>query len=285
MPVKVKFVEKRPYDAGGGYTVPNESMQQLTKMLLGTATKRDRAACICSGGEVPLQVMLPNINGEVIAIDHAYGSLFWAWLKIFLITNFSATEIRDLVSVKASLSIKEGKYVYTPHALGIKFRDFVKEIFNEFPKELQSHANTYFCITNDDQHFITKEAVEAGQANGYIAAYWNKITDEMVSVVRERIDNLTLVHGDLRDLASYGTFDAVYISNAMEHAAHNGQNPRLGEIMPFVAPQGIVLFTGSAYIVPDGATIEAHAKDGQDHMTGGWTYYTAKHTNKEEKAA
>lgn len=94
--MRVKFQDKRPkFAAAGGYHVPNENIFSLEDMVKKAAPKISGG--ICSAGEVPLFVLLPN-SESVIAVDHSYFSLRMAISKALLLEHHSTAEIRNLLS-------------------------------------------------------------------------------------------------------------------------------------------------------------------------------------------
>src|SRR3990167_2283926 len=77
-----KVEEKHTYNSSIVYKFTNEAPEEYIK-LLGERTFQ-RGAGICSGGEVPLFVLMPRCD-EVIAIDHSLGSLAAAYIKVVML--------------------------------------------------------------------------------------------------------------------------------------------------------------------------------------------------------
>ena len=100
------------YDCTLYYAAPNEDVELWRSFVKGLRV--NRAAAICSGGEVGLFAMLPTVRRELVLIVHSRRSLLVAMLKHLLIRQRGATEVRELLGkgsyrdIKAALtSVKE----------------------------------------------------------------------------------------------------------------------------------------------------------------------------------
>lgn len=225
-----KFEDKYPgWDSGGGYKVTNESPEEFVKML--GDRRFPRGASICSGGEVPLFIFLPRCD-EVFAIDHALGSLATTWVKALMLSHLGPIGFMNAIC---------GSH-----------KNFMAEAHNivsgNVPEPLQKHVKLAW-----DGNIVTQYSINFSIYDmESIRNEWKLIGDKTIQQVFERLDRLTLVHGDVvEDLPSYGVFDLLYISNACEHNGRKiyepNYGPRLPNFEPLVNVGGILLATGGLY--------------------------------------
>ena len=214
--MKPKFRDLRPTFASSSfYAVPNESITTLTEMVKKAAPKR--SAGICSSGEVPLFVLLPH-SETVTAVDHSYDSLRMGITKALLLEHHTTAEIKTLLNepTTAPTSATSGRQ-------GGKFVDACAAVQAEIPTAVPPSRQGMWIDY------------------GAISRLWKTIPDATFDAARERLENLTFLHGDLRDLGKPRKFDLLYTSNAMEHTGHDGNSPKLKDFSPAIKRRKFIL--------------------------------------------
>lgn len=231
--MRFTYEDKMPNtNVGEGYNYPNENYGVLCE--LADKAKFKKAASIASGGEVPLFVVLPRAN-SVMAIDHSYNSSRWVCVKALLLEHNTTQQIRKLLKdIAGNAAVGEKLFL---------------ELGKELPPELHRLATKHNSYSS--YYYEPKPVEKASWAYvfGYFdfrgwALYMNSIPDAMLDAARERLDNLTVIHGDLRKLEEYGKFDFLYASNAPEHYTYEG-GKMLGfdPMVDLVKRRGYVLHT------------------------------------------
>lgn len=192
--MKFKFVQKAPLPLlhniyKDGYVFPNESMAGLKQHIAGMKLKK--AGGICSGGEVPLTVLLPNCTGPVVAVDHSLHSLYAAMTKALMLEKLTTKELHKLLTS-------------SQHDLETVWRQFHRDLLAELPEDL---------------HPVLLKVTSPHVSQDSFQKYWAppNLSTEELDTARERLENLTFVYGDLTSLAKFGKFQVVYLSNAMQH--------------------------------------------------------------------
>lgn len=251
--MKFKFVQKAPLPSvqkiyKDGYVFPNESMLALKQLVAGRKLKK--AGGICSGGEVPLTVLLPNCTGPVVAVDHSLHSLYAAMTKALMLEKLTTQELHKLLEPDQYAKLE---------AAWIQFQ---KDLLAELPEVLRPAFQE--VVTN----FISLNSFQK---------YWMppNLSVEELNTARERLENLTFVYGDLTALTKFGKFQVVYLSNAMEHIPKFCKGSlTLDKVQPTLFKRKPrVLFTTTARNPKrSGWTLERG--DGQD-CGYAWNYYAA----------
>lgn len=178
----IKFTDVRPtFNGSSAHTEPNECLFALRSLLDDMPPLVAKGGSIASGGEVPLTVVLPRVEHLKI-VDHNYGSLWWTCNKILMIKHRTNEQIKALFENPLTT-------------------DFVKLIQDLQPEN---------------------PVVEGARAMCRVAVnYWlREITPRELDIARERLDQIEVIHGDLRDLGT--NLDLLYISNALEHQPFDG---------------------------------------------------------------
>lgn len=206
-----QFEDKHPEYNASGYVFTNEE-PALFNALLGDI-KVKTAACIASGGEILLSVILPRAK-KVYAVDHAYRALGATLLKILHLQEMDGLEY-------ASICADHGE----------KFRGFTKkqkELWKQHvPEIIQKKCGNDAYWLDDSYSFAQiKQVWPAGTAP-------KKLTKSI-------INRITLLHGDLRDVPKV---DLLYVSNAMEHIARDNKSPTLRQFAAHLNPGGYIMFT------------------------------------------
>lgn len=200
----MKFVDHYPTFNASGYAFTNEEPVLFAKALDESGRTFQRAASICSGGEVPLQIIAPRVQ-ELIAIDHSYAALAAAMTKALLLRHLGAKDFRNHIMNGAQFS-----------------KDLVTTVQKDLPSVLQQRWR-YFDYTAP--HF---------------QSYWT-LEEAHLQTILDSLDKITFVHGDLNDLPNFGTFDLLYISNAWDHT--NRERQKLGLSIKAAAPGALVLLS------------------------------------------
>lgn len=202
-----KYEDVHPAYTASGYVATNEE-PRIHSMLLAPHRHIERAASIASGGEIPLMVLLARCK-EVVAVDHSYFALASTMLKAILLQTLGA---RKLVEMMVEQSYNDFK----PHMENAK---------NYMPPTLAANASF------TDYHYRD------------IRNEWFYVKVGVMERVRQRLCNLTLIHGDITDLASHGVFDCLYLSNALEHINRNSVAPKMDAIAPLIKDNGLLIVT------------------------------------------
>lgn len=256
--MKFKFVQKAPLPSVAsryhdGYVFPNESMLALKQHVAGMKLKK--AGGICSGGEVPLTVLLPNCTGPVVAVDHSLHSLYAAMTKALMLEKLTTQELHKL--------LEPDQYAKQYAELEVAWKQFQKDLLAELPEALrpafQKVANPYISLNSFQRYWMPPN-----------------LSVEELNTARERLENLTFVYGDLTALTKFGKFQVVYLSNAMEHTPKFGKGSlTLDKVRPTLFKRKPrVLFTTATAInlKRSGWTL----KRGDSKDCGyAWQYFTA----------
>lgn len=220
----IQFEDIHPDFDPAGYLTTNEEPMVHRDLLKGYRIRK--AASICSGGEVPLLVLLPRCQ-QVFAVDHSYKALACTYAKATLLTKLGADKMKELfVGGTLAISIKA-------------LTDHVRP--EDAPEPLRKYL---------DPGVIKGKYISHGLGLTFTNGTYTDIRREMhytpLSMLRlaaKHIDRLRLIHGDLTDLAKYGPFNLLYASNAREHFNRNSKNPTWPEISSLVKDNGLLLDT------------------------------------------
>ena len=204
--LRPKFIDVHPAYNSSGYIVTNEEPETLRGFIAGKKLKRSGG--IASGGEILLSVLLPQ-SSEVVVVDHAYNAVTMCYIKSVLLASLGPQGFLSLLTEK-SLS---------------EFQLAMKAVV--LPPELAGKAT----ILINDYNF------------GEFKREWKLIPAEVLDAAHKKLDKVTLIHGDLADLQSYGEFNCIYASNAFEHTGRGGIRHNLDAILPLVKTGGMVLST------------------------------------------
>lgn len=230
--MRIQYEELREFNATGGYMFTNESIELSAKLTKDTAAKT--VTGICSGGDLLFGAFAPQAE-KCVMVDHSLSSLKHAMTKAILIENLTGSELKRLLDDANShygKSYVTKQYGYVDPC---PLQDAVEEALKELPPNIQRLGSYY-----GDPNIL--HAAKWGNV-------WKTVTAEQIDAVRERLDTIKLIHGDLRDVQ--GSFDLLYLSNAMEHTGYDGKAPELKELMGNTNPNHI-LFTGGMHrMIPE----------------------------------
>jgi hypothetical protein len=193
------------FDPQSGYFCPNERIRIFLRRIARLKLRPKKVLSICSGGEVPILCFLP-IAEEVLAIDHSRMSLATAATKIKILRERGLAGWEEL--------LRSNKFLET-------WRQLSKDLMptrGYYATGIQHYGLTELkCVWADTPKVIQHRAVA-------------------------HLDRLKLLHGDLLDMADRGPFDAMYVSNAMEHTGRNGK-PSAEKLLSLLAPGGVIFYT------------------------------------------
>lgn len=236
-----KFIDHNPFSVYG-YEATNEEPHIFNELLGRERFKR--AACIVSGGEVLFSVVLRR-SREVVGVDHSYHSLSAAYAKMALLQKLPPKEIIS--------ALDKAEYSRLQKLLATD---------DELPK-----FGTYDSKTTLNHAWST------------VRKHWIEPKFKPIKFTKAVANRLTLVHGDLRDLPGlFGTFDLVYISNAMEHMTRDRNYLQIGEVSNLLHPGGTLLYTCAnvpRFSILEGAKFKLDKQLARSNLHN-WTYIVAK---------
>lgn len=226
-------------DAHGYYAAPNEDTSVWRDFVKNLHIQR--AAGICSSGEVGLFAMLPTTRKELVLIDHSKRSLSIAMLKYLLIQKQGASEARKLLTCGDAAKVKST----------------MNEIKADLPKDVQDAFNA-LLRRNDGyygsptRHPFTERKYAnvsprklVDQPNSAIKQYWEATPIRLIRRCQAKLDRVKFVHGDLSSLEQHGPFDLLYLSNALEHiGVRSAAHEKFVAIDRALKPGGHVLVAG-----------------------------------------
>jgi hypothetical protein len=188
----MKFANLHDFDVQTVYHTTNEEPLLHLKLLATLAQKRfQKAASICSGGEIPFFVLLPRCQ-EVFAVDHCKAVIALAMSKMLILEKLGPKALHTLL-----LEDRRAKY-----------EDLLLEVKKDLPEALRQ------CVTSLGTYKWPEVRRE-----------WGLMSPAILSKVLKNKDRITFIHGDVTDLAQFGPFDIVYLSNALEHSGRSGKPP------------------------------------------------------------
>lgn len=190
-------------DASGYYAAPNEDVVIWRHFLKGK--RIERAAGICSSGEVGLFAMLPTVRRELVLVDHSRRSLSIAMLKYLLIRELGAKQAHALLTCN--------KFSEVAKALGeVKagLPDPIRQTYERMESGYDYSSNPF----KGSHYHRTAEGVP----NASIKTHWNQIPMRLIERSGTKLGKVSFIHGDMKALAERKhKFDALYLSNALEH--------------------------------------------------------------------
>ena len=217
-PQRPTFIDHHPAFNASGYTITNEEPKMFTKLLDGVEGIK-LAGGICSGGEVPLQVLLPLASEAVYAIDHGLKALAVTYLKAVMLAQLGPKAFKALFVEKVYQDFK--KAMTEAH----------KELLPALAKEIVTDG---YYLTFDSTSFNLSLKREWGDEHGP--------SEADLELAFKKLDKLTLIHGDLTDLKDVAPpLDVLYISNACGHSGRSKSYPKPDQFAPLVREDGLML--------------------------------------------
>lgn len=234
----VPFEDVHEYDGAYFYVVPNEETMLWRELVKGLPI--NRAAGICSSGEVGFFAMLPTVRKELVLVDHSYRSLSIAMLKYLLIREKGWQEAHRLFT---SRDLKELRAAFEE----LKAR-LPKKTEDAYQRTLESAGEYAYGSTS----FVGRNSLHV---NPLLNKEWNILPTKLIATASKKFDKVTFLHGDMTDLIAKGPFDLFYISNAIDHQRRASKGSRdswldpddtvkqqfLSEITKVVKPGGYVI--------------------------------------------
>lgn len=216
----MNFKDLHEYDANMTYPACNEYLPSWHEALDGIEV--ERAAGICSGGEVSFFCVLPHVKKQLVLIDHSYSSLYYAFGKYHAIEQYSAKEVKELLC-------KANNFRGTYNNFGpyVPAKNPVKELFDKANEKLPTANKTK----------------RSGWNSYGLVPIWNTIDPKEITNFKRNRSKVSFLHGDINDLVDLGPFDLVYLSNALDYTGRD--NTHDFQIEKIVKPGGYVAYCWS----------------------------------------
>lgn len=238
--LRPSFIDLHPTHDVGGYLVTNEAPEIHMELIKDLPL--GRVASIASGGEIPLLVLLPK--ADVVAVDHSYRALAICYLKACVLDILGPTDTKELFTKK---TYGECQSVFD-------------KILPELPDVLRAKAP----VMEHYNYAATK--IE-----------WALASISQLEQTCRRLNCLSLVHGDLTDIASMGPFDAFYASNALEHSGRQEKGtPTFESFKALIKEHGYLLLAGNPH--HKGAGFKAFKEVAQKGGRTAWIHRLYQHT-------
>lgn len=214
----VKFEDVHAHDAETWYVVPNEHLGIWTDLV--AQVKVERAAGICSSGEVGFFSMLPQVREELVLVDHSYRSLCIAMCKYMVMNELGVTKAVELFASGDGEQIKAQ----------------LDKVVHKLPPKIVEAYNKLYARQGGGQM-----ASHSFQEANLLAMEYKALPVPLARKAKARFDKVTFLHGDLTDLKDRGPFDLLYLSNALEHTSRTGNPPLVDQVFTAVKPGGHVI--------------------------------------------
>jgi SAM-dependent methyltransferase len=212
------------------YPVPNERLEAWQELLQGLPLYK--VAGICSGGEVGLFALLPQVRRELVLVDHSYKSLYFAMVKYLALEKYGAEETYTRLTRATGDEFK---------ALAAEFDGVLPPATCEVWRKRRYDGNAYY------DNRTGEEGSDAFSRRAHSVKHmWATLPKERLIKACTKLNKVTFVHGDLTDLATKGKFGLLYLSNALEHNSRTKHHPLLEQIDQLVKPGGHVLTAEAA---------------------------------------
>lgn len=221
------------------YAVPNEAPERWDQLLQGL--RFHNVGGICSGGEVGLFSLLPLAQRKLVLVDHSYKSMYFALVKYLTLAKYGPEEaykrLTDYPSYVSWEVSEQKKAAFT--ALAAEFDGVIPAAFHE----AWNRGRDYY--SHRQQH--PAAAYFASRADG-VASFWSRQSPGKVIKTCAKLGKIQFVHGDLTDLAKFGRFGLLYLSNALE-SNHRNRDRTMSipdKVAACLKPDGYVCTTHSA---------------------------------------
>jgi hypothetical protein len=201
---KLNYTSEIKDTRGVSYICPNEDIGIWRELIKGKRV--NRAAAICSGGEVGFFSLLPTVREELVLIDHNRGSLQYAILKYLMLQKWGyAGTLRRL---------KDPTFAAAA----------VKEVSRDLPPDIYAARDDLAYQDRIGDRLIRKDPYEDYNHDGTaVTKHWERLTKYEKAAVR-KLGIVRFIHGDFEKLEAHGPFDLLYMSNA--HDGGNGNQGR-----------------------------------------------------------
>lgn len=198
------------YHGSDSYRCTNEELSGHLA-LIGEKTFK-RSGGIISSGDVLLGVLLPR-SEEFIGADHNTVGIGAAYCKMVMLDQLGPQQFHSLMV--------NGTYP--------TFLAAAQNALTEMPGQLRDK------LAPVGRHPFHDYDYNAMQTE------WKAVPQDAIILAHQRLDKVTLLHGDLEDLRSHGQFDCLYVSNAIVgggHAGRHGYAPGFAHLAPLVREDG-----------------------------------------------
>lgn len=218
----------------GGFNITNEDpltfVEQLDKYI-DPAHPPKKALSICSGGEIPIYVLLP-VCKRVFAVDHGTEALAAAQTKALWLSTWGAKRMQKF--------IKDNMPTGYSQANSETFKQALQKAYPRISAALRASMKST-TATNFSPF---------GYEGTMMNRYWvDQFDPERLERARKRLGSLKFIMGDIvLDTAKFGKFDLAYLSNCTEHSGRKF-SPGLNHFEPLLAPGALVLYTSSGSIM------------------------------------
>jgi hypothetical protein len=200
---KLNYVSEIPNTLGVSYLCPNEDIGIWRELIKGK--RINRAAAICSGGEVGFFSLLPTVREELVLIDHNRGSLQYAILKYLMLQKWGyAGTLRRLKD---------------PTTAGAA----VKEVSKDLPPDIYAARDDLAYSDRIGDRLIRRDPYDDNRLGTAVTQHWERLGKYEKAAVR-KLGIVRFIHGDFEKLEAHGPFDLLYMSNA--HDGGNGNQGR-----------------------------------------------------------
>lgn len=254
-----QVIDVAPGECGGSHYASTNECVQVNTAFAKVPARKKLAVAICSGGEVPLLCLLP-IYDRVIAIDNSWGSMIHAIVKATYLMRTHPCE-----ATRTIRAITNGEY----YNLAQKMAPWIPAVAQPHLTKIQHPYDI------NDKHCMIE--------------YWKPVLSvDLIRTIRDRLDNLTFIHGDLEfDLPSYcHDADLIYTSNALDYSrcmrdTRQYRAPDVEEIArKCLRPGGHII----SMRAPFGEKESSNFKPIASVPSTGWTHYLWQYTPKENVA-
>lgn len=255
MPAQLKlptFIDLVPTLPGNSnYWTTNEDPSLFVDMLRAQKPSGmwARGGGICSAGEMPLLLLLPRCR-RVFAIDQGMDALACTFLKVLALATFGAAGAKELF--ERDIYIEAKPDLLPLHA---QLPDALKPRIHFSPDPKASYVNGKYDSFANYWHNVRTE--------------WHFADMRLLTRAAKRLDKLTLIHGDLLQLAAYGPFDILYTSNAITYgrSCPTPDPLTLKNVQTLIKPGGLLLATSTPHNEKDHHLVKKVARNG---FRGSW---------------
>lgn len=227
------FAKEHSDNGGAGFVVTNEDPETHIKLLekyINQKKPPQKALSICSGGEIPIYVLLPVVK-RVFAIDHGATALAAAQVKALWLSQWGPEKLQKFLKGIPGRGYDASN--------SIKFKKALKAIYPRISAALRDSGRFPIAVSFDP----------FGYDIGLVKSKWAEFDNERLARARKRLGSLKFILGDIvRDTKKFGPFDVIYTSNCTEHSGRNSFQPALNDFEPLLKPGGLVLYTSGGFI-------------------------------------
>lgn len=220
---KLNYESFLPKSRGVAYVCPNEDLGIWRELVKGKRIQR--AAGICSGGEVGFFALLPTVREELVLIDHNHGSLYFAVVKYLLLREWGYAGVVRLFKHPDQLRLA------------------IQEVEKDIPEALRNARDdlSYSHVRERLVKAAQKSDMYSASRGTLLTEQWERPNRYQRKVASSKLDKVKFVHGDFDALDNQGKFDLLYMSNAHESGNGNDKRKDLERIGKCLNPGGFVL--------------------------------------------